>query len=243
MRTGLTESPSTKKSFESDPTTMRILLIEDDRMIGASLERGLRDDGYAVDWVHDGASAAAALRDTQAEYALALLDWGLPGRDGLSVLKALRNSGNAMPVLMITARDGLDDRVTGLDGGADDYLVKPFEFAELKARIRSLLRRRERRAQSALSHGDLTLDPIAHVVKLRDASIPLSAREFALLHALLERPGAVLSRQQLEEHIYSWSDAVESNAVEFIIHGVRKKLGPSVIENVRGVGWRIGEKV
>ncbi len=222
---------------------MRILLIEDDRMIGASLERGLRDDGYAVDWVHDGVSAAAALQDTQAGYALALLDWGLPGRDGLSVLRALRQSGNPMPVLMITARDELDDRVTGLDGGADDYLVKPFEFAELKARIRSLLRRRERRAQSALSYGDLTLDPIAHAVTLRGATISLSPREFALLYALLERPGAVLSRQQIEEHIYSWSDAVESNAVEFIIHGVRKKLGAAVIDNVRGVGWRIGAKL
>lgn len=221
---------------------MRILLIEDDRMIGASLERGLRDDGYAVDWVHDGVSAAAALRDTQAGYLLALLDWGLPGRDGLSVLRALRQSGNAIPVLMITARDELDDRVAGLDGGADDYLVKPFELAELKARIRSLLRRREGRAQPALSHGNLTLDPIAHDVRLGNATVSLSAREFALLYALLERPGAVLSRQQLEEHIYSWSDAVESNAVEFIIHGVRKKLGSSVIENVRGVGWRIGGK-
>lgn len=146
-------------------------------MIGASLERGLRD--------------------TQAGYALALLDWGLPRRDGLSVLKALRQSGNTKPVLMITARDELDDRVAGLDGGADDYLVKPFEFAELKARIRSLLRRRERRAHSTLSHGNLTLDPVAHAVKLREASIPLSAREFALLYALLERPGAVLSRQQI----------------------------------------------
>jgi len=212
-------------------------------MIGASLERGLRDDGYAVDWVHDGVSAAAALRDIPAGYALALIDWGLPGRDGLSVLKALRQSGNAMPVLMITARDELDDRVTGLDSGADDYLVKPFEFAELKARIRSLLRRREQRAKSELVHGNLTLDPIAHTVTFREASIPLSAREFALLYALLERPGAVLSRQQLEEHIYSWSDAVESNAVEFIIHGVRKKLGPAVIENVRGVGWRIGDRL
>ncbi len=211
-------------------------------MIGASLERGLRDDGYAVDWVKDGVAAAAALRDTQAGYALALLDWGLPGRDGLLVLKSLRSTGIAMPVLMITARDDIDSRVAGLDGGADDYLVKPFEFAELKARIRSLLRRRERRAQSALSHGNLTLDPVAHAVRLRDATVALSAREFALLYALLERPGAVLSRQQLEEQIYSWSDAVESNAVEFIIHGVRKKLGAGVIENVRGVGWRVCSK-
>jgi len=211
-------------------------------MIGASLQRGLSDDGYAVDWVQDGVAAAAALRDTQAGYALALLDWGLPKRDGLAVLKELRKSDSALPVLMITARDELEDRVTGLDGGADDYLVKPFELAELKARIRSLLRRRERRAEFALSHGDLTLDLIAHSVKLRETTVSLSAREFALLYALLERPRAVLSRRQLEEQIYSWSDAVESNAVEFIIHGVRKKLGASLIENVRGVGWRIGSK-
>jgi two-component system response regulator QseB len=221
---------------------MRILLIEDDRMIGTSLLRGLRDDGYAVDWVHDGVAAASALRDEKASYALALLDWGLPGKDGLSVLKALRASGNAVPVLMITARDALDDRVTGLDGGADDYLVKPFELAELKARIRSLLRRRAGRVESELIHGNLALNPITHSVRFHDAWINLSAREFSLLRALLERPGAVLSRAQLEEHLYPWSEAVESNAVEFIIYTVRKKLGASVIENIRGVGWRIGRK-
>lgn len=219
---------------------MRILLIEDDRMIGASLVAGLRDDGYAVDWVLDGVSAAIALRDSAAEYALALLDWGLPGQDGLSVLKALRGAGNALPVLMITARDALDDRVAGLDCGADDYLVKPFELAELKARIRSLLRRRASRAEPELIHGDLALNPVTRSVRLREATVSLSAREFALLHALLERPGAVLSRAQLEERIYAWNDAVESNAVEFIIHSVRKKLDASVIENIRGVGWRIG---
>ena len=219
---------------------MRILLIEDDRMIGASLVAGLRDDGYAVDWVQDGVSAVTALRDQQADYALALLDWRLPGQDGISVLKSLRSAGNAMPVLMITARDALDDRIMGLDGGADDYLVKPFELAELKARIRSLLRRRAGRAEPELVHGDLTLNPVTRTVRLRETTVTLSAREFALLHALLERPGAVLSRKQLEERIYAWDDAVESNAVEFIIHSVRKKLDASVIENVRGVGWRIG---
>jgi DNA-binding response OmpR family regulator len=219
---------------------MRILLIEDDRMIGASLVSGLRDEGYAVDWVCDGVSAVTALRDEQASYALALLDWGLPGQDGLSVLKAIRGSGNATPVLMITARDALDDRITGLDSGADDYLVKPFELSELKARMRSLLRRRAGRVEQELTHGGLTLNPVTRTVRLRETVITLSAREFALLHALLERPGAVLSRAQLEERIYAWDNAVESNAVEFIIHGVRKKLDASVIENVRGVGWRIG---
>lgn len=219
---------------------MRILLIEDDHMIGNSLVAGLRDDGYAVDWVRNGLSAATALKDEQAGYSMALLDWGLPGQDGLSVLKALRKSGNTMPVLMITAHDTLDDRVTGLDGGADDYLVKPFELAELKARMRSLLRRRAGRAEPELIHGKLTLNPATRGVRLGENSVDLTAREFALLHSLLERPGAVLSRAQIEERIYPWDTAVESNAVEFIIHGLRKKLGSTIIENVRGVGWRIG---
>ncbi|MGH8539596.1 MAG: response regulator transcription factor [Stenotrophobium sp.] len=219
---------------------MRILLIEDDRMIGASLVRGLRDEGYAVDWVQDGEAAATALRDEQAAYALALLDWGLPKQDGLSVLKTLRSRGGTLPVLMITARDALDDRIVGLDSGADDYLVKPFALAELKARIRNLLRRSAGRAEQALTHGGLALNPVTREVQLNGAAVSLSAREFALLHALLEQPGAVLSRAQLEERIYAWNDAVESNAVEFIIHGVRKKLGATIIENVRGAGWRIG---
>jgi DNA-binding response OmpR family regulator len=219
---------------------MRILLIEDDIMIGTSLVAGLKDDGYAVDWVRDGVLATTALKDSQAEYAMALLDWGLPGRDGLSVLKALRQSGDAMPILMITAHDALEDRVTGLDSGADDYLVKPFELAELKARIRNLLRRRVGRAAPELVHGNLALNPATHTVRRGEAFIDLSAREFALLHTLLERPGAVLSRAQIEERIYTRDTPPESNAVEFIIHSLRKKLGASVIENVRGVGWRIG---
>ncbi len=221
---------------------MRILLIEDDRMIGTSLVAGLGDDGYAVDWVRDGVSALAALNDRQAQYALALLDWGLPGQDGVSVLNSLRKSGNAIPVLMITAHDALEDRVAGLDGGADDYLVKPFELAELKARIRSLMRRRSGRAEPELVHGDLTLNPVTHAARLRGVEVTLSAREFALLYGLLERPGAILSRAQLEERLYDWATSVDSNAVEFIIHGVRRKLGSAVIENVRGVGWRIGAK-
>ena len=219
---------------------MRILLIEDDRMIATSLVEGLGDEGYAVDWVSDGGAAIAALGDKQADYALALLDWGLPGQDGIAVLAALRKSGSALPVLMITAHDSLRDRVTGLDGGADDYLVKPFEFEELKARMRSLLRRGSGRADPTLVHGALSLDPAKHSARLHDTSVTLSAREFALIHALMERPGAVLSRGQLEERLYAWNSAVESNAVEFIIHAVRKKLGAATIENVRGVGWRIG---
>jgi two-component system, OmpR family, response regulator len=219
---------------------MRVLLIEDDHMIGNSLVAGLGDDGYAVDWVKDGASALAALADDQADYALALLDWGLPGQDGLAVLKIMRKSGNETPVLMITAHDALQDRVTGLDDGADDYLVKPFEMSELKARMRSLIRRRAGRAEPELVQGDLTLNPATRVARLREKQVTLSAREFALLHALLERPGAVLSRAQLEERLYAWDTTVESNAVEFIIHSVRRRLGSDVIENIRGAGWRIG---
>ena len=219
---------------------MRVLLIEDDPMIGTSLVEGLGDDGYAVDWVRDGNCAVTALGDPQADYALALLDWGLPGKDGLAVLRVLRQSGNNIPVLMITAHDTLADRVTGLDGGADDYLVKPFELAELKARMRSLLRRRNGRAEVELVHGGLTLNPATHAGHLHGTAITLTAREFALLHALLERPGAVWSRAKLEERLYGWDATVESNAVEFVIHSIRKKLGAAAIDNIRGVGWRIG---
>ena len=220
---------------------MRLLLVEDDHMIGESLVRGLRDDGYAVDWVRDGAAALAALKDRQAEFSIAVLDWNLPRQDGLSVLKAVRASGNRLPILMITARDDLSDRITGLDGGADDYLVKPFEFAELKARLRSLLRRHDGRASSQIVHGDLVLDPVTHSARLRDVSVAVTPREFALLRALMERPGAVLSRTQIEERLYGWDESVQSNAIEFVIHGLRKKLGATIIENVRGVGWRMGE--
>jgi two-component system response regulator QseB len=219
---------------------MRLLLVEDDHMIGESLVRGLRDDGYTVDWVRDGAGALAAIQDKETPYAVAVLDWNLPRKDGLSVLKSARGAGNTLPVLMITARDELADRVSGLDGGADDYLVKPFELAELKARLRSLLRRRDGRASSQIIHGAIVLDPITHTVQLRDVAIPVTAREFTLLRALMERPGAVLSRTQIEERLYGWEDTVQSNAIEFTIHGLRKKFGNSVIENVRGVGWRIG---
>jgi len=219
---------------------MRLLLVEDDQMIGESLARGLRDDGYAVDWVKDGAAAVTAMRDQQAGYSIAILDWNLPKQDGLSVLKAVRGSGNTLPVLMITARDELTDRISGLDGGADDYLVKPFELGELKARLRSLLRRRDGRASTEISHGELVLDPVTHSVRLGSEPVAVTPREFALLRALMERPGAVLSRAQIEERLYGWEEGVQSNAVEFMIHNLRKKLGSTLIENVRGVGWRIG---
>ena len=219
---------------------MRLLLVEDDRMIGDSLVRGLGDDGYHVDWVRDGLSASAALADAGANFALVLLDWGLPRQDGIDVLREIRTRHNLVPVLMITARDTLQDRVQGLDAGADDYLVKPFALAELKARIRSLLRRQEARASAEIVHGALTLDPVRHEVRLHGAPVAVTPREFALLRVLLSRPGAVHSRTQLEQSLYGWSEAIESNVIEVIIHTLRRKLGPAIIDNVRGVGWRIG---
>ncbi|NJD32689.1 MAG: response regulator transcription factor [Gammaproteobacteria bacterium] len=219
---------------------MRLLLVEDDAMIGASLVHGLSDAGYEVDWVRDAVAGAAALDDPSAHYVAALVDWGLPRGDGVSLIARLRSRGDAIPVLMLTARDRLEDRVRGLDAGADDYLVKPFELQELLARIRSLLRRPPRRAGNAVTVGSLTLDPVSHEAHVEGRRVALSAREFALLYALMDAPGAVLSRTQLEDRLYGFDDPVESNAVEVVIHAVRRKLGRAVVENVRGVGWRLG---
>jgi two-component system response regulator QseB len=216
---------------------MRLLLAEDDPMIGAAVERGLRDDGFVVDWVRDGAAADAALRDPVHD--LLLLDLGLPRRTGLDVLTALRRRGDGRPVLILTARDAVADRVAGLDAGADDYLVKPFDLDELAARIRALGRRRAGRAVSALRHGDVSLDPATRDVRLAGAPVSLSPREFALLEALMTRPAAVLSRKQLEEKLYGWDEPVESNAVEVHLHALRRKLGAEFIRNVRGVGWTL----
>jgi len=218
---------------------MRVLIVEDDPMIGASLIRGLTDDGYAADWVRDGAAADAALRDQLGEHQLVLLDWGLPHKNGLEVLKSLRARGNNVPVLILTARDGLTDRVEGLDQGADDFLVKPFELAELKARMRALLRRHAGRIEPQLSTAELALDPATRTVTRAGVRIQLTAREFSLLHALMQRPGTLLSRAQLEERIYGWANPVESNAVEFLLHSLRRKIGNEQIENLRGLGWRI----
>ncbi|MGA8009673.1 MAG: response regulator transcription factor [Thiomonas sp.] len=214
---------------------MRILLVEDDHMLGAATREALRDATHAVDWVRDGISAQAAAQG--GEYELMLLDLGLPKRDGLSVLQALRQAGSTLPILILTARDALEDRVRGLDLGADDYLVKPFESAELLARIRAVARRQGGQAQPVLSNGALELDPVTREVRFQGQTQRLTAREYALLHALLLRPGAILSRGELEDRIYGWNEEVESNAVEFLIHSLRKKLAPEVIKNVRGVGW------
>lgn len=216
---------------------MRLLLVEDDSMIGESVRKGLRQDGFTVDWVQDGRSAESALEC--GTYDLLLLDLGLPGKSGLEVLKSLRQRRNPIPVLVLTARDAVTDRVTGLDAGADDYLVKPFDLEELAARIRALLRRQSGRTDSIIRHGELTLNPATHEVHLQGNPVMLSAREFSLLEAFLDRPGAVLSRVQLEEKLYGWDDEIESNTVEVYIHALRKKLGAGLIKNVRGVGYMI----
>jgi two-component system response regulator QseB len=218
---------------------MRILVAEDDPMIGAGLSQGLRQDGFAVDWVHDGRAAELALQENVHD--MLLLDLGLPRKQGQDVLAAMRRRGDTRPVLIITARDALADRVAGLDAGADDYLVKPFELDELAARIRALLRRGAGRAASVISYGALELDPATRELRAHGAPVPLSAREFALIEALLARPGATLSRAQLEEKLYGWDESIESNAIEVHLHSLRKKLGPDTIRNVRGVGWRVAQ--
>jgi two-component system OmpR family response regulator/two-component system response regulator QseB len=219
---------------------MRLLLVEDDPMIGESMEEILRAASYAVDWVRDGSSADLAL--TAQAYDLVLLDLGLPGKRGLDVLRAYRQRGGDAPVLIVTARDASADRVEGLDAGADDYVVKPFDADEFHARVRALLRRRSGRTQSSITHGNLTVNFASHEVTLGGEPLHLSAREFALLRALLDSPGSVVSKAQLEEKIYGWGEEIESNAIDVYIHHLRKKLGASFIKNVRGVGYKLGEQ-
>ena len=219
---------------------MRLLLVEDDPMIGEAVALALRGEGHAVDWAQDGPAGARALT-SGIPYALLLLDLGLPGRDGLKLLADLRARGDRLPVLVITARDTVGDRIAGLDAGADDYLVKPFDLDELLARVRALARRAAGRAEPVLAHGRLRLDPATHSASLGGRPLQLSPREFALLQLLLEKPGAVLSRAQLEERLYGWNEPVGSNAVEVHIHHLRRKLGERAIRNVRGVGWTLGD--
>ncbi len=216
---------------------MRVLLVEDDRMLGTAVQQALHDASYAVDWVVDGALASAAL-DTH-DYELVLLDLGLPQRDGIEVLRRLRARGDPTPVLVITARDSVDQRIEGLDIGADDYLGKPFAVGELLARMRALARRNAGAISSTLTNGVITLELATKLAVVDGTSQILSHREFALLQALMLRPGAVLSRAQLEQSIYGWGEEVESNAVDVIIHGLRRKLGADSIRNVRGLGWRV----
>jgi DNA-binding response OmpR family regulator len=214
---------------------MRALLVEDDALLGDGLRAGLRQAGFEVDWVRDGADAAHAA-ETESCAAI-VLDLGLPNMDGLAVLRRLRARGTKTPILILTARDAIQDRVTGLDAGADDYVVKPVDLAELAARLRALVRRARGEAAPALRRGDLELDPAAHRVVFRGRSVELSAREFALLHELMLNAGRVLSREQLEERLYSWGREVESNAVEVHVHHLRRKLSPRLIRTIRGVGY------
>ena len=219
---------------------MRLLLVEDDAPLGDGIRVGLRQAGYTVDWCKDGRAAQRALESET--YALMVLDIGLPLLSGLDLLKWLRQKEEGLPVLILTARDTVADRVKGLDSGADDYLVKPFDLEELAARIRALLRRHGGRAVPLIRHDKLTLDPAAHTVTLDDRPVDLAPREFAILHALLENAGRVLSRERLEQSLYGWGEEVESNAVEVHIHHLRRKLGASLIRTIRGVGYVI-EKV
>jgi two-component system, OmpR family, response regulator QseB len=216
---------------------MRLLLVEDDTMIGEAIRSGLKRDGFTVDWVYDGESALQVL--AAEEFDLLLLDLGLPRKGGLEVLSTARSRGLEIPVLIITARDAVSDRVQGLDAGADDYLVKPFDLDELAARIRALLRRKAGRTAPDIEHLGVTLDPATHSVRRDGREIALSPKEFALLQLLMERPGTILSRARIEERLYGWGEEVESNAVEVHVHGLRRKLGADFILNVRGVGYRV----
>ena len=218
---------------------MRILLVEDDPMIGEALCAALKEAHYTVDWLRDGRSAAHSLLSQR--YELVLLDLGLPHRDGLSLLQELRGRRDATPVLILTARDDMDSRLAGLDGGADDYLLKPFAMAELLARMRAVLRRHQGQNSNRPSNGHISLNPDNLTAEMDGQSIALSNKEFLLLQALITRAGAILSRTELEDKIYGWGEEVESNAIDFLIHSLRKKLGKEQIKNVRGVGWLVAK--
>lgn len=217
--------------------TMRILLVEDDPELGDGLAIGLRQAGFAVDWLRDGHAADLALRDES--FDLVVLDLGLPRLSGMEVLKRARDRGQSLPILILTARDATGDKVSGLDAGADDYLVKPIDLDELSARIRALTRRSAGRAAPLLVHGELAIDLAAHRVTLAGQAVELSGREFSLLHMLLENAGRVLTRSQLEQSLYGWHDEPDSNALEVHIHHLRKKLGSELIRTLRGVGYTI----
>lgn len=220
---------------------MRVLLVEDDVMIAEALQSALKEASYAVDWVENGEVSLNALASQH--YDIVLLDLGLPGKDGLEVLKTIRNQENPVPLLIITARDDVNDCIRGLDGGADDYVLKPFKMTELLARMRAVVRRKSDIASSILTNGLLSLDMSNHHAWfMEQAAIRLSKREFSLLQALMVRPGAILSRGNLEDRIYAWGEEVESNAVEVLIYSLRKKLGNDAIKNVRGVGWMVSKK-
>jgi two-component system response regulator QseB len=216
---------------------MRLLLVEDDAMMGRAMRQGLGSAGFAVDWVKDGRTAELALAN--GVYDITVLDLGVPGKDGMTLLRELRERRDTLPVLVVTARDAVADRIAGLNAGADDYVLKPFDLDELIARVRALLRRNAGAGTPVLECGGLTLDPVRRQVHRDGREVQLSAREFALLEALMQRPGAVLSREQLEDAVYGWGAEVGSNAVEVHLHNLRRKLGPEMIRNVRGAGYKV----
>ncbi len=219
---------------------MRLLIVEDDSLLGDGIRGGLTQNGYAVDWVEDGEAAETALLTN--EYELIVLDLGLPKITGLDLLKKIRTSGNDIPVIILTAQDDVEDRVKGLDSGADDYLTKPFDLDELTARLRALLRRRGGRSTPVIEHGNVVLDPASHSVTKDGETIDISPREFTILQLLLENTNKVMSRSRLEEGLYAWNDEVESNTVEVHIHHIRKKMGAKLIRTIRGVGYIIDKK-
>ncbi|MDH4568096.1 response regulator transcription factor [Pseudomonas sp. BN414] len=216
---------------------MRLLLVEDDNALGAGVRAGLRQEGYTIDWLTDGASALHALQNE--EFDLAILDLGLPRLDGVHVLQKLRAGGSTLPVLVLTARDGLEDRILGLDAGADDYLVKPFDLNELKARLRALLRRSAGRPQVLIEHAGVVLDPTNQQVSYQGNPVTLTPKEYQLLHELLSQPGKVLTRERLVQTLYGWDEEAESNTLEVHIHHLRKKLSSDLIRTVRGIGYRV----
>ena len=218
---------------------MRILLVEDDELIGHAVKEALNEASSAVDWVQDGETALSSL--IVEDYSLVLLDLGLPRKSGLEILEEIRSSNKNVPVIIITARDSIEDRIIGLDKGADDYLVKPFSIDELHARIRAVVRRNNGIANPIISNSYLDLNPSTCEVSRDDQVVSLSAREFALLHVLILRPGSIFSRESLEESIYGWNEEVASNAIEFTIHALRKKLGKDAIKNIRGLGWMVSK--
>ena len=219
---------------------MRILIVEDDNLLGDGIRAGLSQNGYAADWVEDGAAAETAMMTN--DYELIILDLGLPKVSGLEVLKNMRTKEDDTPVIILTAQDGVEDRIKGLDSGADDYLTKPFDLDELTARIRALLRRRGGRSSPVIEHGELKVDPASHTVTKDDKIVDISPREFTILQLLLENQNKVMSRSRLEEGLYAWNDEVESNTVEVHIHHLRKKLGSDLIRTIRGVGYIIDKK-
>ncbi|PFG11345.1 MULTISPECIES: response regulator transcription factor [unclassified Marinobacter] len=216
---------------------MKILLVEDDKLLGDGIAVGIAQSGLVVDWVLDGQQADTAL--ATGNYDAAVLDLGLPRLSGMELLRRVRARGQILPILILTARDAVEDRVAGLDAGADDYLVKPFDLNELQARLRALLRRSKGYAEPIISHGELRVDPASHSVSLSGGTVDLSAREFAILHTLLLNAGRVMSKAQIEEHLYGWGEEVESNAIEVFVHHLRRKLYPQLIRTIRGVGYMI----